>query len=172
MITFSDYLIESQTPRVLYRGVTGSYDPKFSARQQIIWLSTSKEHAEMYARGGDLVAYTVSGRLDPLDLKFRAAEINVPFSEVMGRFKKEIMDRFSKKKIRIDVAKDIVNMVDKLNLSGSKQVWEWVHEPKFLTLIKKAGYNSIKQREGLQHLKGNVETYGVLDYSIIKSIKV
>lgn len=168
MQSFTTYLNETQTPRVLYRGVSGSYDTKFASRQKIIWLSTSEDHARMYAGTGDVVSYTVAGRPDPLDLGFRAAEIQVPFSEVSERFMTRIMDRFRQKKITRDVAIEIGDALDELVMSGSKQVWEWIHEPKLLNLIKKSGYNSIKQREGQTSLKGDIDTYGVLDYSIIK----
>lgn len=171
MIKFSQYLVESKTPRVLYRGVTGKYDSKFAASQKIVWLSTSEDHAKMYADSGDLVSYRVAGRLDPLDLGFRAAEISVPFSEVSDRFRARIMDRFQSKAISKNDAMSILDTLDDLQISGHKQVWKWVHDPKFLPLIKKAGFNAVKQREGLQSLRGDVDTYGILDYSTVKRIK-
>lgn len=163
MLSFREYISE----KTVYRGVKGKFDP--NRKQDITWVSTSREHSEMYASGGEVVDLEINeSRLDYLDLGFRASETEVKFDEVKSRFVRALMDRFKKKKISREKAIEIDDKLDELDYKGYKQVWEWIHQKEFLQLIKESGFNSIKQREGLVRHSSDVITYGILDKNLIK----
>ena len=164
MVSFKQFILES----TVYRGVTGKYDA--SHRQDIIWVSTSKNHAQMYAtETGEVVQFRLNkSRLNELDLGFRASETEVKFDEIRSRLVKSIMILFEKGKLNEKNARDVLDSLNSLKMTGHKQVWEWMHVPKILDIIKKAGFNVIVQREGLSRHKGDTITYGVLDTKILQ----
>lgn len=167
MIDFQEFISEA----VLYRGVEGRYDPSYSKRQDIVWVSTSQDHAGMYGASGEVVKFDLKeAKLSILDLGFRASETQVKWDEIETRFVQALMQQFKQKKLSREKAMSIDDRVDELKYSGYHQIWEWMHKPEFLKLIKEAGFNAIRQREGLQAHSGETITYGILDQSLIHQI--
>lgn len=167
MLSFREFINE----QVLYRGVGGQYDDSYTKGQDIVWVSTSKDHADMYGASGEVVKFKLrTSKLVPLDLGFRASETQVKWDEVQGRIVQEIMRMFSENKLSRDAAIRVKDKVDDMQLSGHKQVWEWMHIPKVTKLIKEIGFNAIIQREGLSAHSGDTVTYGILDQSLIRKL--
>jgi|AntRauTorcE11897_2_1112592.scaffolds.fasta_scaffold02347_5 hypothetical protein len=166
MIDFRYFIIES----VVYRGVSGKFDGNYSKSQPIVWVSTSKEHAKIYTSGdGELISFNINDRkIVSLDLGFRSVETQVKFDEVASRFKQRLMELFKKNKISKNDAMDILDKLEKISFNGHKQVWEWVHIPKFLELIKDSGFNVIRQNEGIKAHTGDTITYGVIDQRLLE----
>jgi len=167
MLSFKECInLNEQT---VYRGVKGKFDRSYTSKQDIVWVSTSKEHSDMYTSGqGEVVDFKLNtSKLVPLNLGFRTVSTEVKLDEVKSRFKQAVMDLFKNKKIARDKAMSILDDLDKVEINGHKQVWEWVHVPSILKLIKQAGFNVIEQNEGLSRHDGNVKTYGIIDKSLI-----
>lgn len=167
MRSFREYIqVNEQT---VYRGVTGKYSHDYARGQSIMWVSTSEDHSQMYTSGdGELLTFELNtSRLKPLDLGFRSSETPVNFDEIQSRFKQALMGLFKDKKISRDKAMDIIDGLDKIDGTGHRPVWEWVQVPEMVKLIKQAGFNAIRQNEGITAHAGNVVTYGILDQKII-----
>ncbi len=167
MRSFSEYIQLSE--QTVYRGVTGKYSHEYARGQSIMWVSTSEDHSQMYTSGdGELLTFELkTSRLEPLDLGFRSSETPVKFDEVQSRFKQALMKMFKDKKISRDKALSIINDMDKIEGTGHRPVWEWVQVPEMVKLIKQAGFNAIRQNEGMTAHAGNVVTYGILDQKLI-----
>lgn len=169
MKKFSDFiktnLIESLT---VYRGIPVAGKDK---DRMITWVSTSKDHAAMYANGvggtGEVLVYKISKNMVPIDLGFRAAETFVTYEDIRGRINDAILDRFENKHLTEDQTLKLLDSLRVLKLSGTHAVHEWMHNPKIVEVIKKAGFNCIRQNEGMKAHTGNVITYGILDKSLL-----
>lgn len=173
MKSLLQFINEQQKNSLLYRGLTQKFDPKYE--NKVLWLSTSKEHAEMYTKSNssdaELLTYKVKGNLNPLNLGFRSVETEVKFDEIISRLKQAIMSQFEKGKLSRDEAMNIMKTISSLKpISGYKQVWEWIHIKDILDIIKDSGFNVIQQNEGLIKGKGDIITYGILDKSIVSKL--
>jgi hypothetical protein len=156
-------LFESFTiPNIVYRGVKGKYSD--SHKQNVTWVSTSKEHAQMYADGGELVEFRLS-KITPIDLGFRSAETSVKLEEVTSRLRSVLMDLMRVGKIQRIQAIKIDDDIDKLSNQSYKMVWEWVNMKDVSDLIVRMGFDAIVLREGMQSHSGNVLTFGILNKS-------
>lgn len=155
----------------VFRGVTGKFDHSYSNKQSIVWVSTSKEHSEMYTSGdGELVEFELNtSRMKPVDLGFRSSETPVKFDEVRSRFKKRLMDLFKRKELNREDAMSIIDGMDKVDGKGHRPVYEWLQVPDVIDMIKQAGFNAIRLNEGMTAHAGDVTTYGILDKSLIKT---
>lgn len=162
MKKFLNFISESTI--TVYRG----YNPKQKA-SNVIWVSTSKEHAQMYTDGvGEVKEFKITKELIPLDLQFTSAEVDVNYSDIKDRLAEAIIERFEKNKLTDTVALQLIDNLRELKFSGMMKVYEWMYKPQIITIIKKAGFNVIMQREGLKSYKGNVITYGILDKTMLR----
>ncbi len=155
----------------LYRGLT-TKDYNWLYSQDVIWLSTSKEHAQMYAEGiGKVFTFKVSSPLNYLDLQFVNSEVDVNLKDITDRLKSAILEKFEAKKLNRNKT---LNLFDEANairpVPRMMPVWEWMKNGEILKVIKNAGFNSIYQREGLVRYAGNVSTYGILNKNLLKLI--
>lgn len=150
----------------VFRGVEGKFDPNRSG--DVMWVSTSMEHSAMYAAGGDIVQFKLNNRLKEIDFGFRSAETSVTFDELQGRLKLAIMKQFKDGNLSRDKAMKLVDQLDGINQTGHNPVWLWLQNKEITRLIRQAGFNAIKQREGMRAGNGDVITYGVLDRSIVR----
>jgi hypothetical protein len=141
--------------------------------QDIIWVSTSKEHSRMYTDDiGKIFTFKLIGTLMPLDLQFRSSDVDVKFTDITERFKSALLERFESKKLSREKTLSLFDEVNKLReVSGMKEVWRWMEHKEFTEIARKAGFNSILQREGLRKYSGNVITYGILDAKLLKLIE-
>jgi hypothetical protein len=176
MKTLKTFILENtqKTSIPVYRGLSQKFDPKY--KNDVLWVSTSLDHAEMYASQGkgEILRYTLNGsKLKPLDLGFRSVETEVKFDEIIGRLKPAIMEQFQNGNLSRNTAMEVMEDIDALkSLSGYKQVWEWIHVKDVLELLKKAGFNAIKQNEDLVRGGGKIVTYGIIQNasSLLKSV--
>ena len=176
MKSLQTFILENtqKTSIPVYRGLSQKFDPKY--KNDVIWVSTSLDHAEMYASQGkgEVIRYTLNGaKLNPLDLGFRSVETEVKFDEIIGRLKPAIMEQFKKGNLAKSTAMEVMKDISALkSLSGHKQVWEWIHVKEVLNLLKKAGFNVIKQNEDLVKGGGKIVTYGIIQNasSLLKSV--
>lgn len=157
---------------IVYRGFAAADIIK---KPSIIWVSTSKEHAEMYSyerrtvRKSGVVSFTIVKKIQALDLGFRAAETSVPFQEIQCRLFSELTSARESNKVNELQAQKIIEKLRALNYSGIQPVWSWMHKPPIIEMIKQMGFNAIQQREGLKLHAGNIITYGILDHSLLSN---
>jgi hypothetical protein len=157
---------------IVYRALnTKEYSAQY--RQDIIWVSTDKEHAKMYSDGvGKIFKFKIVGTLVSLDLQFINAEVDVNFNDITDRFKTALLELFEKKKLSRDKTLSLFDEVNDLpKVAGMKEVWRWILHKEFTAIAKKAGFNSILQREGLSRYSGNIITYGILDNRMLRMIE-
>lgn len=169
MKRFSDFIKTNLNESlIVYRGIPVAGKDK---DRMITWVSTSKEHATMYANGtggtGEVLVYKISKRMVPIDLHFRAAETFVTYEDIRGRINDAILERFENKQLTEDQTVKLLDSLRALKLSGTHPVHEWMHKPQIIDVIKKAGFNCIVQHEGLKAHVGDVVTYGILDKSLL-----
>lgn len=140
--------------------------------QDIVWVSTSEDHAKMYTDGvGKIFKFKLTGSLMPLDLQFINAEVDVKFTDITDRFKTALLELFEKKKLSRDKTLALFDEVNALRVvPGMKEVWRWMQHKEFTAIARKAGFNSILQREGVSKYAGNVISYGILNSRMLKLI--
>jgi hypothetical protein len=156
----------------VYRGLSSKFDE--SKTKDIIWVSTSKEHAEIYqSKDGELKTFSLDlSKLEPLNLGYRAVETSVQYKDIQERLIEQILEeRFATRKINETKAINLVERCRELKFAGHKQVWEWVHVNDILKIIKEAGFNAIIQNEGMKYHSGSVSTYGILDKRLLKLLR-
>lgn len=169
MKRFSDFIKTTLSESIIvYRGIPQAGSDK---DRMITWVTTSKEHAEIYAEPysgkGQVIEYRISKTLVPIDLNFAYAEVDVNYEDIRGRMNDAILDRYEKGHISDKAAENLLDSLRKLKFSGMAPVHEWMHKPQIVEVIKKAGFNCILQREGLRPRQGNIITYGLLDKSLL-----
>lgn len=168
MKSFSTFITESI---IVYRGVTSKYDHNY--KQPIIWVSTSKEHSDMYSQGltgkGQVKKFKITKTLEPLDLQFINSDVDVPYIEIRQRLKDAMLELYEKNKITEKKILELFDVLNKLTPSGTIPVWQWMEKKEILTVIKQAGFNCILQREGMKRYAGNIITYGLLDKSLLSN---
>lgn len=153
---------------IVYRGVTTRYDDTKNPKN-IIWVSTSEDHAKMYAtKKGEVTAFSINKIANTLDLGFRSSETEVKLFEIISRIKDSILDLFERNKINEDLVRRLFDQAESIKISGYKKVYEWMYVPEILDIIKKAGFNIIRQNEGMQYHSGDIITYGILDRRLLK----
>lgn len=156
---------------IVYRALNvKEYNAKYA--QDIIWVSTSQEHAKMYSDGvGKIFKFRIIGSLMPLDLHFINAEVDVNFKDITERFKTALLDLFEKKKLSRGKTLALFDEVNDLKVvPGMKEVWRWMQHKEFTAIARKAGFNSILQREGVSRYAGNVLAYGILNSRMLQLI--
>lgn len=156
---------------IVYRALNvKEYNAKYA--QDIIWVSTSQEHAKMYTDGvGKIFKFKLIGSLIPLDLQFVNAEVDVKFTDITDRFKTALLELFEKKKLSRDKTLALFDEVNGLKVVYEmKEVWKWMQHKEFTAIARKAGFNSILQREGISKYAGNVISYGILNSRMLQLI--
>jgi hypothetical protein len=156
---------------IVYRALnTKEYNAQY--RQDIIWVSTDKEHAKMYSDGvGKIFKFRIVGSLVSLDLQFVNAEVDVKFKDITERFKSSLLEMFEKKKLSREKTLSLFDEINDLpEVAGMKEVWRWMQHKEFTTIARKAGFNSILQREGFSKYAGNIVAYGILDNRMLRMI--
>lgn len=169
MKKFSDFIKRSLSESLtVYRGIPAVGKDK---DRMITWVTTSKEHAtiysEPYSGKGEVKEYKITKKLVPVDLNFAYAEVDVNYEDIRERLNTAILDRYENNQLSDKKALELMDELRKLKFSGMSPVHEWMHKPQIVAVIKKAGFNCILQREGLQPRKGNIITYGILDKSLL-----
>jgi hypothetical protein len=171
MKRFSDFiktpLMESLT---VYRGIPSAGRDK---DRMITWVSTSRQHAIMYAEPfggkGEVIEYKITKTLVPLDLQFVYSEVDVGYEEIRVRLNDAILEQFEHGRLTQTKTEELLDALRalKTKFSGMLQVNEWMHKPQIVEIIKKAGFNCILQREGMRPRVGDIITYGILDKSLL-----
>ena len=155
----------------VYRGLTKTYNTNY--KQDIVWVSTSFEHASMYSEGskeGTVLCFEINDfSLHYIDLGFRSVETEVKMEELISRIKPYILEQYEKKVISKEKALQLMKSLSKITSTGYKQVWEHVHDKNLIAIFQEAGFNAIRQNEGLLKYKGNVVTYGILDKRLLRA---
>lgn len=174
---FKKYLIESYS-QTYYRGLSQPYDDNYY--NHIIWVSSSKDHANTYAQGRNndegkeykpnVTEYNIDSK-NPVDFGYRHSMVMTSDKEFYGRVKDKIMDAFSNKKIDRDTAKSAFNKIDNIPITNEyKCVWEWrENNPLIKETMQQIGHDSFNDRE--EHLGKSVNTVGLFHKSQLNKIK-
>ena len=106
------------------------------------------------------------GNVNALELGFRSLDTMVSIGDITERLKNRLMDLYRNGKISREKAIKLVEILNNMNQSGHKKVWEWMADTKILAIVSYMGFNALKFREGTN----DTVTYGILDTSLLKKM--
>lgn len=147
----------------VYRAMTQKFNPKYS--NKITWVSTEEDYSRLY--GDYMYQYDLRlGNVNALELGFRSLDTMVSIGDITERLKNRLMDLYRDGKISKEKAIKLVEILNNMNQSGYKKVWEWMADTKILAIVSYMGFNALKFREGTN----DTVTYGILDTSLLKKM--
>lgn len=147
----------------VYRAMTQKFNPKYS--NKITWVSTEEDYSRLY--GDYMYQYDLRlGNVNALELGFRSLDTMVSIGDITERLKNRLMDLYRNGKISREKAIKLVEILNNMNQSGHKKVWEWMADTKILAIVSYMGFNALKFREGTN----DTVTYGILDTSLLKKM--
>lgn len=152
----------SLASQIMYRGLTQTFD--HSKQDVPVWVTSDKEYAQLYSSDSKNVEklQVSTGRF--LDLGFRTLDVRVSFSEVVNRIRTRVMEEYRSERLNERVAMKAIRSLNNINVQSTefKPVWEWIKQEQrhFVPILKSAGFDSIRNREGVHN---NVITYGLLN---------
>lgn len=147
----------------VYRAMTQKFNPKYP--NKITWVSTEEDYSRLY--GDYMYQYDLRlGNVNALELGFRSLDTMVSIGDITERLKNRLMDLYRDGKISKEKAIKLVEILNNMNQSGYKKVWEWMADTKILAIVSYMGFNALKFREGTN----DTVTYGILDTSLLKKM--
>lgn len=152
-----------------YRGLTQKYSKQYEAASHIVWVTSDKKYAERYADGKALITYELKlGRA--FNFGFRTLDVSVKLNEVVSRVRRGLVAASKTNAINMYTAIELNDRLNSIALTDKfKKVWEWYQtEPILSEILLACGYSHIEAKEGTDD---NIDTIGILDKTIIKSVK-
>lgn len=160
---------------IYFRGLTSKFSKAYQDKSHIIWVTTDKNYAQKYSdRNGSLLTYDLKlGRA--FNFGFRTLDTSVKIQEVLSRIQRGVLSSFREKVIDRDLAielnDEVIDLIEEHEKSSKyMKVWEWYSSEKQISsILLRAKFTHIEAMEGNDN---NVQTVGIIDKRIIKSMKV
>lgn len=158
-----------------FRGLTSKFSKAYQDKSHIIWVTQDKNYAQKYSdQNGSLLTYDLKlGRA--FNFGFRTLDTSVKIQEVLSRIQRGVLSSFREKVIDRDLAvelnDEVIDLIEEHEKSSKyMKVWEWYSSEKQISsILLRAKFTHIEAMEGTDN---NVQTVGIIDKRIIKSMEV
>lgn len=160
---------------IYFRGLTSKFSKAYQDKSHIIWVTTNKNYAQKYSdQKGSLLTYDLKlGHA--FNFGFRSLDTSVKLQEVLSRVQRGVLNAFREKvidrQLAVKLNDEVIDLIEEHEKSSKYlKVWEWYSNLSNISrILLSAGYTHIEALEGNDN---NIQTVGIIDKRIIKSMKV